>query len=107
MPINSKQKGARAERQLANLLKEHGYSCRRSVQYNGQIEEGQPDIIGLDGIHIECKAVERLNVSNAMAQAVNDCKEDEMPTVFHKKNREGWLVTMRIEDWLKLYGGRK
>lgn len=105
--INSKQKGARAERNLANELKRYGYPCRRSVQYNGKAEDGQADLIGLDGIHVECKAVEKLNVSKAMEQAVNDSKEGEMPTVFHKKNREGWLVTMRLEDWIKIYGGGK
>lgn len=107
MAINSKAKGKRAELQLVNILKEHGYPCRRSVQYSGKAEEGQADIIGLDRIHIECKAVEKLNVSNAIKQAIRDCKDGEMPTVFHKKNREGWLVTMRIEDWLRLYGDGK
>lgn len=105
--INSKQKGARAERNLANELTRYGYKSRRTVQYCGKAEEGQADLIGLDGIHVECKAVEKLNVSKAMEQAVNDSKEGEMPTVFHKKNREGWLVTMRLEDWIKIYGGGK
>lgn len=77
------------------------------MQYNGKAEDGQADLIGLDGIHVECKAVEKLNVSKAMEQAVNDSKEGEMPTVFHKKNREGWLVTMRLEDWIKIYGGER
>lgn len=35
MSINSKAKGAKGERELANKLKEYGYKCRRGQQYNG------------------------------------------------------------------------
>ena len=35
MPINSKQKGAKGERELANKLKDYGYNTRRGQQYNG------------------------------------------------------------------------
>lgn len=34
MAINSKKKGAKGERELANKLKEYGYECRRGQQYN-------------------------------------------------------------------------
>ena len=98
--MNSKQKGSRGERELAKKLKEHGYDCRRSVQYCGA--NGDADVIGLDGIHIECKRVERLNIQDAMAQAIADCK-DNMPAVMHRKNNCEWLVTMRLSDWIELY----
>ena len=102
MAVNSKRKGAVGERELSKKLNEYGFGTRRSVQYNGKADDGKADLVNLPGIHIECKRVERLNVSEAMAQAVNDAK-GEMPTVFHRKNREGWLVTMRLEDWMELY----
>ena len=101
MAINSKAKGAAGERELANVLKKHGYATRRGQQYCGA--NGDADVVGLDGIHIECKRVERLNIDAAMEQAVNDAKPDEVPAVFHRKNRKGWLVTMRLEDWLEMY----
>ena len=103
MAVNSKRKGAAGERELAHKLNEYGFETRRSVQYNGKADDGKADLVNLPGIHIECKRVERLNVSEAMAQAINDAKGGEMPTVFHRKNREGWLVTMRLDDWMKLY----
>ena len=102
MAVNSKRKGAAGERELAKKLNEYGFSTRRSVQYNGKADDGKADLVNLPGIHIECKRVERLNVSDAMTQAVNDAK-GEMPTVFHRKNREGWMVTMRLDDWMELY----
>lgn len=101
MAKNSRAKGASGERELANLLKEHGYTARRGQQYCGA--NGDADVVGLDGIHIECKRVERLNIDEAMAQAVADAREGEKPAIFHRKNRKGWLVTMRLEDWLKMY----
>ena len=102
--INSKQKGARGERELSKKLQEFGYITRRSVQYNGKAEEGQADLIGLDGIHVEVKRVERLNIYNAIEQAKRDSKNsDNLPAVFHRKNDCEWLVTMRLEDWIELY----
>ncbi len=35
----------------------------------------EPDLSGLPGVHIECKRVERLNISQAMAQAVRDAEK--------------------------------
>ena len=103
MAINSKQKGASGERELVRKLKEYGFQTRRSVQYNGKAEDGQADLLGLEGIHIECKRVERLNIYDAMAQANHDAKADELPTVFHRKNNAKWLVTMSLDSFMKLY----
>ena len=97
--INSRQKGARNERLLANILKEHGYTeARRGQQFSGL--HGDADVVGIPGIHIECKAVERLNIHDAIEQSIRDAREGEIPVVIHKKNRKPWLVTMRLEDWL-------
>lgn len=103
---SSQRKGADGERELATLLRERGYDLRRG----GSLSFGQvPDLVGLPGIHIEVKRVERLNVSEAMAQAVRDSKRfhDGAPTVFHRRNRQPWMVTMRLDDWLCLYDRQK
>lgn len=66
-----------------------------------------PDLVGLPGIHIECKRVERLNLYDAMAQAERDSErfQDGVPAVFHRRSRSPWLVTMKLEDWGEtLYG---
>ena len=99
--INSKQKGARGERELSKKLGEFGYSCRRGQQYCGA--NGDADVVGLEKIHIECKRVERLNLYDAIAQAKADAKKEELPTVFHRKNNCEWLVTMTLNNWIKLY----
>ena len=110
MAINSKKKGARAERKRAELCREHGHGRgRRTAQFCGNTGEAS-DCVGLEGIHQECKAVERLNIVEAMNQAVRDStKEGEgnLPIVAHKRNRTPWYVTMLAEDWFKLYSAWK
>lgn len=101
MAINSRQKGAKGERELASILKGYGYPCRRGQQYCGA--NGDADVVGLPEIHIECKRVERLNLYEAVDQSKRDAKKEELPAVFHRKNRCEWLVTMPLEDWMKLY----
>lgn len=105
MALNSRQKGARGERELSSKLKEYGYECRRGQQYCGS--NGDADVVGLPGIHIECKRVERLNLYDALTQARSDANDGETPTVFHRKDRSEWLVTMSLKDWIKMYGSSK
>lgn len=101
--INSKRKGGRGEVELANILQGYGYDTHRGRQFKGGIDS--PDVYGLDGIHIECKRVERLNIEDAMAQAIRDSEGKAIPAVFHRKNRGKWLVTVGLDDFMKLYGG--
>lgn len=101
--INSKRKGTNGERELVNILKSYGFDCRRSQQYCGYADGSLADVIGLDGIHIEVKRVERINIDACMEQAVRDCKDGEIPTVWHRRNRKPWYVTMRLEDWIDMY----
>lgn len=86
---------------MSKLLQEQGFMARRGQQYCGA--NGDADVVGLDGIHIECKRVEKLNLYAAMNQAKQDKKEDEKPAVFHRRDRKEWLVTMTFEDWMELY----
>lgn len=104
MGKTSQRKGADGERELADILRGYGYT----IQRGGSMSFGNcPDLEGLPGIHIEVKRTERLNLTEAMMQAVRDAErfKDGMPTVFHRRNRHPWLVTMQLEDWMKLYGG--
>ena len=97
--VNSKAKGNRGEREFAKLCRFEGYNARRGQQYNGV--EGE-DVIGLSGVHVEVKRVERLNIWEAMAQSIRDAK-GAVPIVAHRKNNCEWLITMRAADWFNLY----
>lgn len=98
--INSKVKGKNGELEFSNLCKKHGFNTRRSVQYAGINNDA--DIVGIEGVHIEVKRVESLNLTKAMDQAIRDKRDDEIPIVAHRKNREEWKVTMLAEDWLDM-----
>jgi Holliday junction resolvase len=97
--VNSKRKGKGGELELVHKLNELGFSTRRTAQYNGKENGSLADLVGIEGVHIEAKRVERLNIDTAMEQAIRGSKEDEVPMVFHRRNRKGWLVTMPIEVW--------
>ena len=99
--MNSRAKGAKGERELAKTLREYGYEARRGQQYAGI--NGDADVVGLEGVHIECKRVERLNIDDSLSQSIRDAKDGEMPIVVHRKNHCDWKVTMRLEDFIKLY----
>lgn len=104
MAVNGKRKGKDGELELAQKLREHGYNARRSVQYNGKEEDGQADLLGLPGIHIECKRTERLNLYDAMDQAKRDSKgKSQIPAVFHRRNFCEWLVVLCLDDFMTIY----
>ena len=102
MAVNSKQKGARFERALAGKLREHGYDCRRGQQYSGA--NGDADVVGLPGLHIEAKHREKMQLYGWMAQAKRDSEgTGSLPAVFHKKNNAPILVTMELDDFMEIY----
>ncbi len=106
MGRSQQRKGAAGEAELARILREYGYNMARG----GSLSYGEvPDLVGLPGIHIECKRVERLNIQEAMNQAIRDSEwfRDGMPVVFHRRNRQQWLVIMRLTDFMELYQGEK
>jgi len=94
--VNSRQKGKRVERAAAAALNAIGFETRRGVQYSGGPES--PDVVGIAGLHIEVKGVEKLNIDKAMAQSIAESAKDEIPVVLHKKNRGDWLLTLRLDD---------
>ena len=102
MGKTSQVKGRRGERELAEVLKTAGIPAEVGYPVSfGTI----PDVVGVPGVHVEVKRVERLNIDAAIDQAVRDAEKfrDGVPAVFHRKNRRGWLVTMNLQDWLQMY----
>lgn len=102
MPINSRDKGARFERTLASKIREYGYEAERGCQHSGG--KDSPDVkTNMKGIHIEAKAVEKLNLWNALAQSERDAGKDEKPVVMFKRNRSEVYVAMSLNDFMEFY----
>lgn len=99
--INSRAKGARNELLLAHFFQEWGFGARRGQQYSGL--QGDADVVGVPYLHIECKAVQKLNLDKAMGQSIRDAREDEIPVVVHRKDRQPWRITLSLEDFMKFY----
>lgn len=100
----SKMKGKRGEREVANILKSHGYNARRTAQYCGSTGDAS-DVVGLEGFHIEVKNVERLNLWKAIEQSKHDALEagkNETPVVIFKRSREPWQICLQFEEFLKI-----
>ena len=98
----SRDKGKRGELELMHVLRDNwGYEVRRGYTF-----QHESDLVGLPGIHPEVKRVEHLSIYEAMQQATEEAKkrQDGLPTVFHRRNGKEWLVIMKLEDWIDLYG---
>lgn len=100
--IDSRAKGARFERALAKKLREYGYVAERGCQHSGG--KDSPDVkTNMNGIHIEAKAVEKLNLWNALAQSERDAGEDEKAVVMFKRNRSDIYVAISLDDFMEMY----
>ena len=103
--INSRQKGARYERHIAKVLREHGFTAERGQQHAGG--QDSPDVKhNLTGIHFEAKHVEKLNIWEALEQAERDAG-DNIPVVVFKRNRTKDYVALSLDDFIDLYKSSK
>ena len=90
----SRNKGKHGELELSHTLQQLGFqTAHRSQQYCGT--PSSADVIGLPGVHIECKRSETLSVYAAYEQAVKDSVgSSDLPVVMHRRSRRPWLVIM-------------
>ena len=102
MAINSRDKGARYEVHIAKRLREYGYEAERGCQHSGG--KDSPDVkCNMEGLHLELKKVEKLNIWNALAQSERDAGEDEIPAVVFARNRSKDYVAVPFESFMELF----
>lgn len=99
---SSARKGAQGEREVMSILRERGFRVERG---GTQSYGAQPDLYGLDGVHLEIKRAETARIWEWMAQSKMDAARfaDGAPTVIFRRSRSGWLICMELESWLELY----
>ena len=102
--MNSRAKGVRGERQWRDELRANGYAARRGQQF--ACSPDSPDVVceELSWLHFEVKAVERLNIEDAMDQARRDAGSN-VPVVAHRRRFRRWLVTMDAETFFQFLRG--
>lgn len=94
--VNSRAKGGSGERELSREIDHAGISrdCERTAQRCGK--GGTADVRGIEGVHIECKRVEALNIWKAMEQAKRDAANGDIPSVWFRRNRDEWYVVVPL-----------
>ena len=98
---NSRRKGKEGELELSHILAGFGFDTRRGQQYSGAT--GDADVIGVPGLHIECKRCETTLIDDWLDQATRDARDGETPVVMHRRSRKVWKVTMALADYMAQY----
>ena len=100
--MNSRAKGAAAEREVIGILRAAGWpQARRSSDGRAQVERG--DIVrGPAGFHLEVKRRERVHIVEWSRQAEGEAHPTDRPVVMWRPSREPWRVSMLLDDWMPL-----
>jgi hypothetical protein len=97
---NSRRKGKAGELEAAHYLTALFHTpVRRGRQFRGSPDS--PDVVGLDGLHVEVKRVEAGNVETWLKQSERDASTEQVPMVLHRRNGDAWKVTIRADDLLR------
>ena len=96
--VNSREKGKRGEREASQELKRifPGVQFRRGQQYRGG--DDSPDIVGMDGVHLEVKRTEKFQLWKALDQAERDRGADDIAVVLHRRNKSPWVAVVALDD---------
>lgn len=103
MPVNGCQKGKAGERELAKVLRDHGFGdARRGQQFAGGSDSPDVVVASLPGVHFECKRTEQGNPYTWLEQAARDGGLEKIPVVAHRKNKKQWIAILPLSDLLTL-----
>ena len=106
MPINSQQKGKRAEREVAKLINKYlNTNVRRTpssggLSIKGDIIDINPDSAAYQ-FHFEVKDQKKLMIPKWWEQIDDDCPIAKTPVNVFKMNGQ-FYATMQFNDWLSL-----
>ena len=99
--IHVRNKGLRAERELAKLLSERLNIPISNTLLSGIRGEGDLDTPGL---HSEVKRQETTKLDLWIQEEQPKAEARRLLfALFQKKNRKPWLVTMLLDDWIDFY----
>lgn len=101
VPLRSREKGKRGERELARFLSAEGFAATRGAQHRGGPDSPDVRCPDLPALHWECKRAERLNPYDALAQARSEAGE-RLPVVAFRKNDCDWLAILSLRDLLAI-----
>lgn len=106
-PINSRAKGRGGEIELATLLAPFWPEAIRNLD---QFGNDKRDVLHVAGTHIQCKRVERLNIWEALDQAITEAAPTDLPLLAFRRNwnrsslpsRSSWFAALELDELLSL-----
>ena len=101
MAKKSREKGRKAELEVAKLLGDHlGVTLeRRLTQYR---TNGEADLDGWDGVSIEVKRHKRATQADVAAwwqETQGQCQDGEAPLLAYRADLQDWRFVIRPADW--------
>ena len=97
--INSRQKGAAGERELARFLEGFGWKSKRGQQHSGSPDS--PDVVSELPWFVECKRTQNAAPLKWMEKATEDAGGEKPPMIFWRPNRGRWMVMCWASDLLE------
>jgi len=93
MPINSRNKGASAERECAKIIEDLlGIKCRRNLS---QYQAGGYDLEGLDGWAIEVKRAKKPLLNQWWQQTCEQAAKNQLkPVLWYRLDNQKWRVVV-------------
>jgi hypothetical protein len=98
---SARQKGHSFELQIRDFFRELGYNdCVSSRSESKNLDDKGVDLCYTGDFHVQCKATEQLG---SMHKILASMPNEKINLVFHKRNRQGVVVAMTIEDFKKIF----
>lgn len=103
MGAMQRRKGATAEREVAQLARDHDLKARRTAPMQAQQGAPEADVcLGLPGVSLEVKRRERLSVDQWMREHEARTPSHMIPAVAYRRSHEPWRVCLPLDDFLEL-----
>lgn len=99
--IKGKKKGSKYELDIVQFFRELGYVCSTSRYSSRELDDAKVDIFGIAPWNVQGKAVEKLPKSYHAILAEMP-KDSNYNLLFHKKNRQGTVVSMELDTFKEI-----
>ena len=96
MSRSQRRKGADAEREFRDLLRQHGFHAERDGTRHGDLRA-----TNLDRYHIEIKRAETLRIPDWLRQTEHDAGE-QIPVLAFRSSRQPWRVILPANVFAEL-----
>ena len=103
MGATERTAGHHFERQMAQEWRMNGWPGAHTSRAGDRSEDAAGnDVCGIGPFRCQCKRVERLGSHHVILDDMTTGIDGEMNVLFHKRKRQGTVVSMRLETFWRL-----